>query len=156
QQFSLVGPNAGDFSMTRDCVGGQTYAPNQVCTATTVFTPQAPGPRSAELAMQASFFGQDSSNRFSITGVGASGTAGVLDINQQGLTGSWYHVATSGQGIEVEVFKDLAGAGTGFLQGSWFTFDAASAGGADHNRWYTFGGNVQGGGSSASLPLYQN
>jgi hypothetical protein len=79
-----------------------------------------------------------------------------VNINQQGLTGSWYQATTSGQGVEVEVFKDLAGAGTGYLQGSWFTFDAAASGGADHGRWYTFGGSVTQGTNAATLPLYQN
>ena len=30
--------------------------------------------------------------------------ATILDLNQHGLTGSWYEPATSGQGVEVEVF----------------------------------------------------
>jgi hypothetical protein len=77
-------------------------------------------------------------------------------IDQQGLTGSWYQMATSGQGQEIEVFPDLVAPGTGFLQGGWFTFDNVATGGADHNRWYTFGGDVRSGDSAAVLPLYQN
>ena len=57
------------------------------------------------------------------------------DLNQQGLTGSWYERATSGQGLEVEVFPDPT-PGTGSAQVSWFTYDTV-AGGADHQRWYT-------------------
>jgi hypothetical protein len=78
------------------------------------------------------------------------------NIDQQGLTGSWYQLATSGQGIEIEVFPDHVTQGTGFLQGGWFTFDDVASGGADHNRWYTFGGNVRAGDSAAVLHLYQN
>jgi hypothetical protein len=78
------------------------------------------------------------------------------NIDQQGLTGSWYQPATSGQGVEIEVFPDHVAAGTGFVQGSWFTFDAATSGGADHGRWYTFGGDVRSGDSAAVMPLYQN
>jgi hypothetical protein len=78
------------------------------------------------------------------------------NIDQQGMTGSWYQPATSGQGIEVEVFPDHVAPGTGFLQGGWFTFDDAASGSADHNRWYTFGGNVRAGDSAAVLHLYQN
>ena len=37
--------------------------------------------------------------------------------------------ATSGQGIEVEFFPDLVAPGTAFVQGAWFTFDRAPAGG---------------------------
>ena len=77
-------------------------------------------------------------------------------IHQHGITGSWYDPATGGQGIELEVFPNLIAAGTGLVQGSWFTFDHVASGGADHGRWYTFGGNVQDGRASATLPLYQN
>src|SRR5438094_463845 len=42
-----------------------------------------------------------------------------LDLNQHGLTGSWYEPATSGQGVEVEVFPNLAGSGSGVMQVSW-------------------------------------
>jgi len=78
------------------------------------------------------------------------------NIDQHGLTGSWFQAATSGQGQEIEIFPDLVAPGTGFLQGSWFTFDNAASGGADHDRWYTFGGNVRAGDSAAVLALYQN
>jgi hypothetical protein len=78
------------------------------------------------------------------------------NIDQHGLTGSWFQMATSGQGQEIEVFPDFVAPGTGFLQGGWFTFDDAASGGADHNRWYTFGGNVRAGDSAAVLSLYQN
>jgi len=80
--------------------------------------------------------------------------AGAFNANQHGLTGSWYQPATSGQGIEVEIFPDLQAPGTGTAQVSWFTFDAIS-GGADHQRWYTLGGAVPTG-PSASLTIYQN
>jgi hypothetical protein len=88
---------------------------------------------------------------FSIT-VGSS----APNIDQHGLTGTWYQPVTSGQGFEIEVFPDLVAPGTGFLAGGWFTFDDASAGGADRGRWYTFGGNVRAGDSAAVLSLYQN
>jgi hypothetical protein len=76
-------------------------------------------------------------------------------LDQHGLTGSYYQPATNGQGFEVEVFPDLVTQGTGYLQGSWFTFDVAN-GGADHNRWYTFAGDVQAGNAATVLGLYQN
>jgi hypothetical protein len=76
------------------------------------------------------------------------------DLNQHGLTGSWYDPATGGQGIEVEMFADPStGSGSTFL--SWFTFDTA-AGGADHQRWYTAQGPVVTGLPYASLTIYQN
>jgi hypothetical protein len=77
------------------------------------------------------------------------------NIDQHGLTGSWYDASTSGQGVEVEVFPTLVGPQTGFLQGSWFTFDTTS-GGANRGRWYTFSGNVLAGTSAAVFTMYQN
>jgi len=79
-----------------------------------------------------------------------------LDLDQQGLTGSWFEPATSGQGFEIEFYPDLIAAGTALVQGAWFTFDNAPAGGADRQRWYTFNGNAQSGQPSATVTIYQN
>lgn len=80
----------------------------------------------------------------------------AFDLNRYGLTGSWFQMATSGQGVELEVYPDLVAPGTGFLQGAWFTYDYQAAGGPAGQRWYTFGGNVQTGQASATLTLYEN
>lgn len=82
-------------------------------------------------------------------------TAG-LDIDQHGLTGSWYEAATSGQGVEVEFFPDLVAPGTALVQGAWFTFDVAPRGGADRERWYTFSGNAVRGQTSVPITIYRN
>src|SRR5271165_3380595 len=87
-------------------------------------------------------------------GQSASVKASALDLNQHGLTGSWYEALTNGQGLEVEVFADQS-PGMGFAQVSWFTFDTV-AGGADHQRWYTLGGPVISGQPDAALTIYQN
>ena len=78
------------------------------------------------------------------------------DLNQHGLTGSWFEPATSGQGIEIEFFPNLVAPGTAFVQGAWFTFDAAPAGGADRQRWYTFSGNAQRGAASVPVTIFRN
>jgi hypothetical protein len=77
------------------------------------------------------------------------------DLNQHGLTGSWYNPATNGQGIEVEVFPDLSSPGNGLTQVSWFTYDIA-AGGAERQRWYTLSGPVVSGQPNALLTISQN
>ncbi len=76
------------------------------------------------------------------------------DLNQHGLTGSWYKAATSGQGIEVEIFPNPS-SGTGSIFVSWFTYDTV-AGGADRQRWYTVQGPVATGQPNAALTIYQN
>jgi hypothetical protein len=78
------------------------------------------------------------------------------DLNQHGLTGSWFEPATSGQGIEIEFFPNLSGAGTSLVQGAWFTFDGPPAGGAERQRWYTFSGNGQSGADSVPVTIYRN
>jgi hypothetical protein len=78
------------------------------------------------------------------------------DIDQQALTGSWYEAAESGQGFEIEVYPDLIAGGTGLLQGAWFTFDSAPAGGADHQRWYTFNGQARSGAANVPITIFQN
>jgi hypothetical protein len=79
----------------------------------------------------------------------------AMDLTQHGLTGSWYEPATSGQGVEVEVFPGIGGAGKALYQLSWFTYDAI-AGGADRQRWYTASGTASTGASSVALTVYAN
>jgi hypothetical protein len=80
------------------------------------------------------------------------------NLNQHGLTGSWYEPATAGQGIELEVYPDRLGPGTGFFQGAWFTFDfdAPPGSGAERQRWYTFDGSGQSGMPSVPVTIYRN
>jgi hypothetical protein len=83
--------------------------------------------------------------------------AALPDLNQHGLTGSWFEPATDGQGIELEVFPNLVVApGTSLIQGAWFTFEGAPAGGADRERWFTFNGNGQSGAASVPITIFRN
>ena len=83
-----------------------------------------------------------------------SGLAPSVDLNQDGLTGSWYDAATNGQGVEVEVFPNpVSGSGSTFV--SWFTYDTVSGGPASQ-RWYTAQGAVVSGQANAALTIYQN
>ncbi len=79
----------------------------------------------------------------------------AVDLNQHGLTGSWYEPATSGQGLEVEVFPNQSAPGMGFVQVSWFTYDLL-AGAAERQRWYTLSGPVVTGQANAALTIYRN
>jgi len=83
-------------------------------------------------------------------------SAALPDLNQHGLTGSWFEPATDGQGIELEVFPNLVAPGTSLVQGAWFTFEGPPAGGADRERWFTFNGNGQSGGASVAVTIFRN
>lgn len=78
------------------------------------------------------------------------------DLDQHGLTGSWFEPASSGQGFEIEFYPNLAGPSAALVQGAWFTFDTAAPGGADHNRWYTFSGTGQSGQVNVPVTIFQN
>jgi hypothetical protein len=76
---------------------------------------------------------------------------GVSNLDQHGITGSWYNPATSGQGFEVEVFPDLSGAGQGLFYAGWFTYDVTASGG---RRWYAVTGGVSNSNPTATLGIY--
>jgi hypothetical protein len=78
-----------------------------------------------------------------------------IDLDQHGLTGSWYDPRTSGQGFMVEVIPDLSSPGTGLAFVSWFTYDTV-IGRAERQRWYTAQGQVVSGQPNATLTIYQN
>ena len=88
--------------------------------------------------------------------VTAPGPGPTLDLDQHGLTGSWYEKATDGQGVEVEIFPGLAGPGNSVIQVSWFTYDTTGGANPERQRWYTLGGTAAGGAASAALTIYQN
>ena len=93
----------------------------------------------------------DVERSFAVVGAAAA----AADMNQHGLTGSWYEPATSGQGLEVEVFPDQTAPGSGLVFASWFTFDGV-AGASERQRWYTLSGPVVAGQPSAALTIHQN
>jgi len=60
-----------------------------------------------------------------------------FDADQFALSGSWYNPATSGQGLQIEVYPDRAGSGVATLFGNWFTYDDAG-----HQQWLVMQGNL--------------
>ena len=76
----------------------------------------------------------------------------AFDANQFALTGSWYNPATSGQGLELQVYPDWNGAGDGLLFGGWFTYDTQG-----NQQWVTLQGNLAAShGASYDLGIYLN
>ena len=74
-----------------------------------------------------------------------------VNLDQRGLTGSWYNPATGGQGLEIETYPDLYGLDQGLLFAGWFTYDTTASGG---RRWYALSGNVDGAHPTATLGIY--
>ncbi|MGH8173870.1 MAG: protease pro-enzyme activation domain-containing protein [Rhodanobacteraceae bacterium] len=94
------------------------------------------------------------------TGLGTVNVANLLahwnasasvNLNQFGLTGSWYNPATGGQGVVMQVVPDLYGPGQGLLFGGWFTFGTTASAG---QRWYSVQGTVSESAASATMPIY--
>jgi hypothetical protein len=76
----------------------------------------------------------------------------AFDADQSALTGSWYNIATSGQGLTLQVYPDFSGAGIGMIAGGWFTYDA----GGDQ-RWLWLQGNMSAAhGASFDLGVYES
>jgi hypothetical protein len=91
-------------------------------------------------------------NQDSTVSVLVDGTPFIgINPDQHGVTGSWFNPATSGQGVEIELYPDLGGAGHGFLFAGWFTYDISAAGG---QRWYALEGAVTNTSPTAVLGIY--
>jgi hypothetical protein len=74
-----------------------------------------------------------------------------INLDQHGVTGSWFNPVTGGQGLEIELYPDLNGAGSGLLFGGWFTYDIAAGGG---QRWYALSGTVNTSSPTTQLGIY--
>ena len=78
-----------------------------------------------------------------------------VNLNQFGLTGSWFDASSNGEGVLLASMPDFSSEGHGFLFGAWFTFpERDSTNGATH-EWYTFDGEVDATMPSATLTLYE-
>ncbi len=77
--------------------------------------------------------------------------ASGVDLDQFGVTGSWYNQPTSGQGFEINVIPDLYGPGQGLFFAGWFTYDVTAPGG---RRWYSVSGQVSSSNPVATLQIY--
>jgi len=67
---------------------------------------------------------------------GPAGTVShLINLNQEGLTGTWYNPETSGQGIQLDINQEDS-MSNGSLFGAWFTY-GDDAGGTSSQRWYS-------------------
>jgi len=74
-----------------------------------------------------------------------------VNLDQHGITGSWFNLATGGQGLEIELYPDLGASGQGLLFAGWFTYDVSASGG---QRWYSLQGAVNNTSPFAQLGIY--
>ncbi len=82
-----------------------------------------------------------------------------VNLDQRGITGTWYNPQTSGQGFSFQVYPDMNSAGNGLLAGSWYTFAPADTSGntvgdASGQRWYYLDGEVDPVSPSADVKIY--
>ncbi|HKP65745.1 MAG TPA: hypothetical protein VJX31_03900 [Casimicrobiaceae bacterium] len=87
--------------------------------------------------------------------LGATGTVpGFVDVNQEGLSGTWFNPPTAGQGMQFTFSPDDANPGVGTVFGTWYTFDT-TAGDETTQRWYTIQAALTTA-ESVDFPIYQN
>jgi hypothetical protein len=78
--------------------------------------------------------------------------AQAFDANQSALTGSWFNAYTSGQGLTIQAYPDLADPGKALLAGGWFTYDASG-----NQRWLWLQGNMTAAhGATVDLGVYES
>jgi hypothetical protein len=78
-----------------------------------------------------------------------------VNVNQEGLSGTWYNPATSGQGMQFQFSPDDSNPGEGTLFGAWFTYDIV-AGTENSQRWYSVQTGLMGDGESQDVEIYRN
>ena len=88
--------------------------------------------------------------------LGQSGSvSGIVNVNQEGLSGTWYNPLTSGQGLEFTFDPDTSAPGNGSVFGTWYTYDTAS-GDESSQRWYSIQAALTGDGGGIGVNIYQN
>ncbi|HEY6892987.1 MAG TPA: hypothetical protein VI258_02385 [Rhodanobacteraceae bacterium] len=88
--------------------------------------------------------------------LGPTGTVpGFVNINQEGLSGTWFNPVTGGQGMQFTISPDDTTPGVGTLFGTWYTFDT-TAGDETTQRWYTIQAPLTTAAESVDFAIYQN
>ena len=79
-------------------------------------------------------------------------SATTINLDQHGLTGTWWNSQMSGQGFVLNLYPDNVAVGHGTVAAGWFTFDVA--GGSGGQRWYELQGDVYSNSASAAVGIY--
>lgn len=116
------------------------------------------GTQSAKVVLTVTMGSSDSAGdaNFDHVAFGETGTVfASVNINQEGLSGTWYNPATSGQGMQFQFAPDDSNPGEGSLFGAWYTYDV-TAGDTSSQRWYSVQSGITGDAQSAAVTIYQN
>ena len=117
------------------------------------------GTQSAKVVLTVTMGSSDSAGdaNFDHVAFGPTGTVfASVNINQEGLSGTWYNPATSGQGMQFQFSPDDSNPGQGSLFGAWYTYDI-SAGGTSSQRWYSVqSANYRATSRARSVTIFQN
>lgn len=74
-----------------------------------------------------------------------------VNLDQVGLTGTWYGQVTSGQGFSLQIFPDILGAGRGLVSAGWLTYSGNTP--PYGQRWYSVQGEADSGSPTASVAI---
>ncbi|HKP65656.1 MAG TPA: hypothetical protein VJX31_03435 [Casimicrobiaceae bacterium] len=135
------------------------FAPHQWQTYAMTNVPVPAGTHSANVMLTGSHDADGTAPQvnFDHVALGPTGTAiALIDLNQEGLTGTWYDPQTSGQGLQVQITPATSADVDGALFGAWFTYDVDAGTTPDTQRWYSLQGGIPLGATSADVVIYQN
>ena len=78
-----------------------------------------------------------------------------LDLDQTGISGTWYDPSRSGSGFVLSSWPDLNGDGHGVLFGGWFTFIPQTTPDPTGTHWFSVQGDVDTTSSDVDIGLYE-
>jgi hypothetical protein len=160
--FAIASINAyGDTECNNGLtsISSQSFPANQVWdtySMSQIILP--PATRSAKVVLTAGMGSSADTGdiNFDHIAFGPTGTLPTsVNVNQEGLTGTWYNPATSGQGMQFQFSPDDSDPGDGSVFGAWFTYDIV-AGDTNSQRWYSIQGGLMGDAESAPVTIYSN
>ena len=85
--------------------------------------------------------------------IGCNGTH--LNLDQAGISGTWYDYRTPGQGFVLSALPDQNGAGHGVLFGGWFTFIPQATPDPTGPHWFSVQGDVDTEQTEVEIGLYE-
>lgn len=80
----------------------------------------------------------------------------AVDLDQQGLTGTWISPSMPGQSLSLQVLPDLNGPGRASVFAGWFTFNALRSVDARNQQWFTLQGEAVAGETGMNMTIYQS